>query len=76
MIHKWKGTEREIKKMPQRKRANRGKKEAWPELEIELESWVKLERSKEHGVSTVKIILEARKIARRMQLSDFQGNPH
>ncbi|KAK6023623.1 centromere binding protein B, DNA binding protein [Ostertagia ostertagi] len=76
MIRRWKKAENKIREMPSKKRANRGKKEAWPELENELNTWVRLERSKGAQVSTTRIIREARKIARRLQLDDFQGTPH
>ncbi|PIO70790.1 DDE superfamily endonuclease [Teladorsagia circumcincta] len=76
MIRRWKKAENKIREMPSTKRANRGKREAWPELENELSTWVRSERNKGAQVSTIRIIREARKIARSLQLDDFLGTPH
>ena len=38
-VRLWRKTKENLEKMPRLKRANRGKKAAWPELEIDLLKW-------------------------------------
>ena len=38
-VRLWRKTKENLEKMPRLKRANRGKKAAWPELEIDLLEW-------------------------------------
>jgi len=39
-VRLWRKSKGNLEKMPRLKRANRGKKAAWPELEVDLLSWI------------------------------------
>ena len=39
-VRLWRRTKENLQKMPRLKRANRGKKAAWPELEKDLLDWI------------------------------------
>jgi transposase len=39
-VRLWRKSKENLEKMPRLKRANRGKKAAWPELEIDLLEWI------------------------------------
>ena len=39
-VRLWRKSKENLEKMPRLKRANRGKKAAWPELEVDLLEWI------------------------------------
>src|SRR6218665_3225199 len=58
--------------MNPRKRAHRGRKARWPNLEENLANWyVRSQRDSNRAVSTVAIKLKARIIATEMNIADF-----
>ena len=44
-VRLWRKSKENLEKMPQLKRANPGKKAAWPELEVDLVSWITEKRN-------------------------------
>jgi len=44
-VRLWRKSKENLEKMPRLKRANRGKKAAWPELEVDLLEWITEKRS-------------------------------
>lgn len=54
------------------RKAFRGHKSRWPELENVLEDWVNTQRAGGQGVSTVQIRLKAKTIVREMKIEDFK----
>ena len=56
-----------------RKRANRRGIEKWPTLEENLYKWILEQRKVGRSVSTVKIRLQAKLLAKEMDLKDFKG---
>ena len=44
-VRLWRKSKENLKKMPRLKRANRGKKAAWPELEVDLLEWITEKRN-------------------------------
>ena len=44
-VRLWRKSKENLEKMPRLKRANRGKKAAWPELEIDLLAWITEKRN-------------------------------
>lgn len=75
-IRRWRSEKPSLQDMPKGKRAKRSGVAHWPELEDILEKWILEEREKGHPVSTVKVRLQAKKIATNMGISDFNGNPN
>ena len=57
------------------RKAFRGHKGSWPELENVLEDWVNTQRAGGRGVSTVQIRLKAKIIACKMNIEDFKPGP-
>ena len=45
-VRLWRKSKENLEKMPRLKRANRGKKAAWPELEVDLLEWITEKRKK------------------------------
>jgi len=72
-VRDWRLEEEELKKMNPRKRARRGRKARWPNLEENLANWVRSQRDSNRAVSTVAIKLKARIIATEMNIADFSG---
>ena len=72
-VHDWRLEEEELKKMNPRKRAHRGRKARWPNLEENLANWVRSQHDSNRAVSTVAIKLKARIIATEMNIVDFSG---
>ena len=44
-VRLWQKSKENLEKMPRLKRANRGKKAAWPELEVDLLAWITEKRN-------------------------------
>ena len=44
-VRLWRKSKENLEKMPRLKRANRGKKAAWPELEVDLLAWITEKRN-------------------------------
>ena len=70
-VREWRQEEAELEKLNPRKRARRGKKAKWPNLEENLAKWVFAQRESQRSVSTVAIKLKARLMATEMKIDDF-----
>jgi hypothetical protein len=58
-IRRWRKEKNVLEVINPRKRARRGRKPFWPQLEIQLKDWVLQSRADNRQVSTVKIRFEA-----------------
>lgn len=72
-IRRWKKQEGELVTSKSSRKSFRGPKCRWPELEDELEKWVKVQREGSRGVSTTQLRLKAREIAEEKNLTEFSG---
>uniref|UniRef100_A0A674N516 HTH CENPB-type domain-containing protein n=1 Tax=Takifugu rubripes TaxID=31033 RepID=A0A674N516_TAKRU len=75
MVRRWKRQREELEQCKKTKKAFRGNKSRWPELENILEDWVSTQRADGRGVSTVQIRLKAKTIATEKKIQDFKGGP-
>lgn len=75
MVRRWRRQREELMQCQKSRKAFRGHKSRWPELENVLEEWVNTLRAGGRGVSTVQIRLKAKTIAREMNIKDFKGGP-
>ncbi|KAG8223627.1 hypothetical protein J437_LFUL003495 [Ladona fulva] len=73
-VREWRKNEEIFKKLHRGKRAMRYRKCFWPTLEKELYDWVMLERSRGMRLSTTRILLQAKQIAREKKI-DFKAYP-
>ena len=73
MVRRWRIQQGELAKCKKSKKAFRGCKARWPQLENELEDWVNTQRADGRGVSTVQLRLKARTVASHLALADFKG---
>lgn len=74
-IRRWRAEKEELKKMPLQKRAKRSGTIRWPNLEKDLLQWITDQREKGLSVSTTKIRIQAKLMARHMNIEDFKGGP-
>ncbi|XP_065808847.1 uncharacterized protein [Labrus bergylta] len=75
MVRHWKRQREELSQCKKSKKAFRGNKSRWPELEDFLEDWVNTQRADGRGVSTVQIRLKAKTVATEMKIENFRGGP-
>ena len=75
MVRRWKRQREELSQCKKSKKAFRGNKSRWPELEDFLEDWVNTQRADGRGVSTVQIRLKAKTVATEMKIENFSGAP-
>ncbi|XP_014827083.1 PREDICTED: uncharacterized protein LOC106906352 isoform X2 [Poecilia mexicana] len=75
MIRRWRQQQVELTKCQKTRKAFRGQESRWPELEDVLEDWVNTQRAGGRGVSTLQIRLNAKSIARQMNIDNFNGGP-
>lgn len=75
LVRNWRKVEDTLTAMKKTKRANRGLKARWPQLEEQVQKWVLEERAAGRGVSTVQLRRHARVVARAMNINDFVGGP-
>ncbi|KAL1470946.1 hypothetical protein MTO96_040171 [Rhipicephalus appendiculatus] len=61
--------------MKSTKKANRGKKARWPDLECSLRTWVLQQRAEGRGLSTVQLRLKAKDLAAETNAVGFNGGP-
>ncbi|XP_043994868.1 uncharacterized protein LOC122843844 isoform X1 [Gambusia affinis] len=73
MIRRWRRQQVELKECPKTRKAFRGHESRWPELEDVLEDWVNTQRAGGRGVSNLQIRLNAKSIARQMNIDNFNG---
>lgn len=75
MVRRWRRQREELIQCHKTRKAFRGHKSSWPDLEDVLEDWVNTQRAGGRGVSTVQIRLKAKTIAREMNIENFEGGP-
>ena len=75
-VREWRKEKNALEKMNPKKRARRGLKAKWPNLEMDLKEWIMAQRDNDRPVSTVAIKLKAKMIAREKQIVDFKGGVH
>lgn len=75
MVRRWRRQREELSQCKKTRKAFRGCKSRWPDLENTLEDWVNTQRADGRGISTVQIRLKAKTIAREMLIGEFTGGP-
>lgn len=75
-VREWRKEKGVLERINPRKRARRGPKARWPNLESDLKEWVLAQRENNRPVSTVAIKLKAKLMAREKQIVDFKGGVH
>ena len=63
-VRLWRKSKENLEKMPRLKRANRGKKAAWPELEVDLLSWITEKRNNGLAILPSLVRLKALELAK------------
>ena len=75
MVRRWRSHREELSQCKKTKKAFRGNKSRWPELENILEDWVNTQRADGRGVSTVQLRLKAKTLATENNIGDFIEGP-
>lgn len=75
LVRDWRKKEDTLSSMKKTKRAMRGNKPRWQDLENEMEDLVTTQRDSCRGVSTVQIRMKAKEVAEKNGIADFQGGP-
>ena len=75
LVRDWRKAEETLIAMKKTKKANRGLKARWPELEERVHRWVIEQRAAGRGLSTVQLRLHAQVVAKEMNITDFAGGP-
>lgn len=75
LVRDWRKAEATLAAMRKDKRANRGLKARWPELEERLHGWVLEQRAAGRGLTSVELRLHALVLAKAMNITDFVGGP-
>ena len=75
MIRKWRRQKDALRTTKKSRKAFRGDKPRWPELESQVEEWVLEQRAAGRGISTLGIRLKAKIVAEQMGEASFQGGP-
>ncbi|XP_056144003.1 DNA-directed RNA polymerase III subunit RPC4 isoform X2 [Lampris incognitus] len=73
IVRDWRRAEATLGEMRKTKRANRGLKARWPELEGKVREWALEQRAAGRAPSTAQFRLRAQAIAREMNIDDFAG---
>ncbi|KAF7235526.1 Zinc finger and SCAN domain-containing protein 16 [Varanus komodoensis] len=73
MIRQWRKQEEQLLKMPEKKKALRGKPAKWPDLEQRLKTWILEQHQSGFCVSPKLIRCRARMFASEMKMVDFTG---
>ena len=74
MVRKWRLQKDQLSASTKTRKAFRGNKARWPDLEAELEDWVHIQRADGRGLSTVQVSLKVIEMAKQKVLEDFSGN--
>lgn len=74
-VRAWRKAKDVLRITKRSKKALRGAKPRWTELEDRLEEWVLDQRAACRGISTVQIRLKAKTIAQEMDIPEFKGGP-
>lgn len=74
-VRRWRTEKEELENMPQQKRAKRRGTVRWPDLEDDLEKWIKERQGKGVAISAGEIRSQATFMAQQMNLNDFKAGP-
>ena len=72
-VRLWRKSKENLEKMPRLKRANRGKKAAWPELEIDLLAWITEKRNNGLAILPSIVRLKALELAKDEKYNITEG---
>lgn len=75
LVRDWRKAEFTLTLMKKTKKANRGLKARWPELEERVHRWALEQRAAGRGWSTVQLRLHALVVAKEMNIHNFAGGP-
>lgn len=75
MVRTWRQSTAKLQAMKSDKKADRGKKARWPDLEGRLHSWILEQRAQGRAMSTVQLRLKAQALAKEVGAVDFVGGP-
>ena len=79
-VRLWRRTKENLEKMPRLKRANRGKKAAWPELEKDLLDWIMEKRNNGLAIQPSLVRMQALEMAKKekcgIQAGPFKAGNH
>nr|XP_034324854.1 uncharacterized protein LOC105347926 isoform X3 [Crassostrea gigas]XP_034324855.1 uncharacterized protein LOC105347926 isoform X4 [Crassostrea gigas] len=73
VIRDWRKQKKALQQTRKSKKAFRGLAAQWPDLEDKLEEYVKEQRAASRDLSTLKIRLKAKEMAKEMQINNFEG---
>ncbi|XP_037130109.1 uncharacterized protein si:dkeyp-84f3.9 isoform X7 [Syngnathus acus] len=73
LVRDWRKAEVTLTEMKKTKKANRGLKARWPQIEERLRTWVLEQCAAGRRLSTVQLHLHAQVIAKEMNINDFVG---
>lgn len=73
LVRDWRKQKSDLQEMPTKKCANRGLSCKWPELEIEIETWILEQRQSGLIVTRNAIRIHARRVARSKGIDNFRG---
>lgn len=73
LVRDWRKSKETLMTMSRKKKANRGLKARWPELEERLMKFVIEQRLQGRGMSTVQVRLKAIDIAKELNIDEFKG---
>ena len=73
-VRLWRKSKENLEKMPRLKRANRGKKAAWPELEVDLLAWITEKRNNGLAILPSIVRLKALELAKNEKYGIPEGH--
>lgn len=73
LVRDWRKVEASLAAMKTTKKANRGLKARWPQLEERVRQWVIEQRAAGRRLSAARLCLHAQVLATAMNLTDFAG---
>lgn len=76
LVRDWRKAEATLTAMKATKKAHRGLKARWSELEERVHRWVLEQRAAGRGLSTVQLRLHAQVVAKAMNINDFAGGSY
>ncbi|XP_077573838.1 uncharacterized protein LOC144197115 isoform X3 [Stigmatopora nigra] len=75
LVRDWRKAEVSLNAMDKSKKANRGNKARWPQLEKQLSAWLMEQLSAGIFLSTAQLRIQAAEVAREMNITEFAGGP-
>jgi transposase-like protein len=75
-VRRWRQEKNVLEVINPKKRARRGRRAFWPEIESDLKEWILKKRNDNRKVSTIDIRLKARLMAGEKGIIGFKGEPN